>query len=132
MMLRTVEFLAERSWTLRAIGIPHRAVQDAQNRRNSSPSNPGRSEPSEFHTERSTMLKTIGIPHRATLGAQNRRNSTSSGPGSSKPLEFRTERRSDLRPLKTIGIPPERSRIISIFEIPQRAILDAQIASEPS
>ena len=130
---------------LRTAEIPRRKILDAQRHRNSTPSDPGCSEPpefltkrswalrpSEFHTELSRMLKTIGIPHRAILGAQNHRNSTPSCPGSSKPLEFRIERRSDLRPLRTIGIPPERSRIISIFEIPQRAILDAQIASEPS
>ena len=116
-MLRTTGIPHRAILGAQTIGIPHRAVQDAQNRRNSSPSNPGRSEPSEFHTERSTMLKTIGIPHRATLGAQNRRNSTSSGPGSSKPLEFRTGRRSDLRPLRTIGIP-------------RRAVQDHQYLSE--
>ena len=114
MMLRTAEFLAERSWTLRAIGIPHRAVQDAQNHRNSSPSNPGRSEPSEFHTERSRILKTAGIPHRASersKTAQNHRNSARA-----------VQDHQYLRNSTASG----RSDCLRTFVIPHQGIQDAQ------
>ena len=94
-----------------AIGIPHRAVQDAQNHRNSSPSNPGRSEPSEFHTERSTILKTAEIPHRASERskiAQNHQNSVQ---------DHQYLRNSTAR---------GRSDCLRTFVIPHQAIQDAQ------